>query len=506
MVPTMSKTSSVASEAVPNWRSSNAQFVAPAPGDTRFFQSALNNLPVAAAVCDATTKLIAVNRAWSMDPALAQLLGVPVGLGDRLVTDAEAAACPELSTALQAIFAGGDEQQRLSFAQQGGIHGQLRMAPQALGGETGALLTWIDADRGDDDALAKVRADALELKARYENLFNTMPVMLSAVDGKGRIVNVNEHWLNKLGYLRDEVIGRPGRDFLTERSASTMQRGTSGKAFAEDHTRDIAMQLLRSDGSLLDVLATASTERKADGTVAGVQLRMIDITDRNRAEAALRKSEARFQRAVRGTSDGLWDWDLESGLVWYAPRFKELLGFAPEEFADDFERFREALHPDDRGGTLAAISQQLDGQQPLDLECRLRSKTGTYKWFRLRGLAYQGDDGSPRRMAGSIQDITVQKHADQALRDNRNFYELILDSVPDHIAYVDVKLRIKFMNRSCAELFNVTNKRALGARLDELLGEVRYARLAKAVAAVLGQEPVRVDIDWPVGLWNVAIV
>ena len=331
-------------------------------------------------------------------------------------------------------------------------------------------------------------------KQRYEQLFNSMPVMLHGADAQGLITTVNDHWLKKLGYARDEVIGQPSRRFFTPQSQLVLRSGYDRRVL--DASSDVALQMIHKDGSTVDVLVGVTMEHDPRGEVAGVQARMIDITERNRAEAALRKSEARFQRAVRGTSDGLWDWDLESGLVWYAPRFKELLGYRPDEFADNFVSLKECLHPDDRGGTLAAMSQHLDAQRPFDIECRLRTKDAGYKWFRIRGLAHKGDDGATRRMAGSIQDITLQKHAERALRTNRNFYELILDSVPAYIVYVDARLRLQFLNRACTALLGTNKNAALGQRLEALVPIEPYQALEPLIDQVFSGGSVQAALAW----------
>lgn len=128
---------------------------------------------------------------------------------------------------------------------------------------------------------------------------------------------------------------------------------------------------------------------------------------------ALRLSEQRFERAVRGTSDGLWDWDIETNEVWFAPRFEELLGFARGELGDSHEAGKMRLHPDEREWILRQVRLHLDENVPFDNEFRLRHKSGEYVWFRVRGMAVRDDAGKPIRMAGSIQDITERKHAGQ---------------------------------------------------------------------------------------------
>lgn len=331
---------------------------------------------------------------------------------------------------------------------------------------------------------------------RYKKLFDGMPVMMHAVDGTGRITHVNDFWLSRTGYGRDEVVGQRALDFFTPHSQMIVMRGQGEDS---DTIEDVPLQLRHKTGGVLDVIASITMERELNGTVKSIHARLIDITESNRAMVALRESEARFDRAVRGTSDGFWDWNLDTGAVWYAPRFKELLGYEPDGFADNFLSFQNSIHPDDRGPTLATMSQHLDADRPLDLEARLATQDGQYRWFRIRGLAYKGDDGSARRVSGSIQDITMQKHAEQALRDNRDFYELILDSSPDCLAYVDAHRRLKFVNRAAAVLFGLTKAKSSAKKIAEVIPADVLTDLEADIAAALDGQVRGTRVYWPDG-------
>jgi diguanylate cyclase (GGDEF)-like protein/PAS domain S-box-containing protein len=133
------------------------------------------------------------------------------------------------------------------------------------------------------------------------------------------------------------------------------------------------------------------------------------------ADEALRQSEQRFELAVQGTSDGLWDWNLQTNEVWYAARFKELLGYTQSEFPDVLESLNSHLHADDYHWTWKAVDDHLERGEPFDVECRLRTKTEEYRWFRARAIAVRDDQGQPVRMAGSIQDITDRKEVIEQL-------------------------------------------------------------------------------------------
>ena len=144
--------------------------------------------------------------------------------------------------------------------------------------------------------------------------------------------------------------------------------------------------------------------------------RLANVIEQKQAEKELRESEERFALAVKGAADGIWDWNITTNDLWLAPRFKELLGYQDHEFASTFDNWELHLHPDDRRLALEAISAHQERRVPYDMEYRLKTKSGQYRWYRARGQAIWDEDGVPYRMSGSIQDITERKRAVEQLR------------------------------------------------------------------------------------------
>jgi len=131
---------------------------------------------------------------------------------------------------------------------------------------------------------------------------------------------------------------------------------------------------------------------------------------------ALRDSEERFNLAVRGSTDGIWDWNVLSNDVYYSPRFKELIGYADPEFQNVFDSFQSHLHPDDASRALQTIHAHVESKTPLDIEFRMRTAQGRWRWFSARAQAIAGPDGRAVRMAGSLTDITDRKNAEDELQ------------------------------------------------------------------------------------------
>jgi len=186
------------------------------------------------------------------------------------------------------------------------------------------------------------------------------------------------------------------------------------------------------------------------------------IVERKRAEEALRVSEEHFQLAVRGSSDGLWDWDLTRGAVYYSPRFKELLGFANHEMADDFAALETRLHPDDRERVMLAVQDHFDRSTPYDVEHRLRTRPGDYRWYRVRAEATRNTAGKPLRMAGSLIDIHDHKLAQEALREIQERLQAVLDNSSAVIYLKDTQGRYLLINQRFERLFNITRQKVVG--------------------------------------------
>lgn len=155
-----------------------------------------------------------------------------------------------------------------------------------------------------------------------------------------------------------------------------------------------------------------------------------EIEERLVAEKSLRESEERFELAVRGTSDGIWDWDIETGRTYWSPRLKELLGYRDDEIAASRSAFESLLHPEDRARTLAALQQHRDDGVPYDIEYRLKKKNGESCWFHDRGQAIRDDEGRAVRMAGSIRDISQRKQAELELGEYRRQLEMLMGNLP----------------------------------------------------------------------------
>lgn len=201
-------------------------------------------------------------------------------------------------------------------------------------------------------------------------------------------------------------------------SAWTITIRPTRELHAETYTLDAFIILLL--GIVISATLTIGAER-----LIAFRRRERDLAaQREEALADLEVSEERFSLAVRGSNDGIWDWNIQTNEVYYAPRLKELLGYRTSEFANTFESFANALHPSDYDATMEAIDKHINGGDAYDVQYRLRCKSGEFRWFRARGLAVR-TDGKAVRMAGSLSDVTelveAKERAEMANRAKSDF-------------------------------------------------------------------------------------
>lgn len=257
-------------------------------------------------------------------------------------------------------------------------------------------------------AEAELRESEGRIRALLKGAFEGI-----AISEKGRILECNRAFADIFGYALDEIVELSAADLTTPKSAQKVaQRIASGDETAYEVVG------LRKDGTTFD-LELLGRNCLYRGRVARITA-MRDVTESKRAEEALRESEERLDLAVRGTSDGMWDWGLESGEVYWSPRLKELLGYGEDEVEADYGRFVAFMHPEDRAGTLEALRLHMEENQTFDCEFQMRMKSGEYRWFQSRGEALRDDNGKPYRMAGSIRDIADRKQAEE---ENRRLQE-----------------------------------------------------------------------------------
>jgi len=176
-----------------------------------------------------------------------------------------------------------------------------------------------------------------------------------------------------------------------------------------------------------------------------------EIRERQLAEEALRKSEERWQLALCGTGDGIWDWDIETNEAFMSVRWKEMLGYKDYEIGNHKDEWHSRIHPEDLTWVMDAVEAHLARATPHYVaEHRLQCKDGNYRWFLARGQAQWDQTGKPVRLLGSITDITEGKIAGEALQRRANRDSLV-SSISRQFLDQDLDSAINFTLQAIGE-------------------------------------------------------
>jgi two-component system sensor histidine kinase/response regulator len=178
---------------------------------------------------------------------------------------------------------------------------------------------------------------------------------------------------------------------------------------------DVELRIRCKDGEYRWFRLRGKAERDSDGVALRVSGSIQEIGRQKAAEDALREVKARFERAIDGTQDGLWEVDMKLGKMWLSSRLHELLGYQIGELSDSHDVLRSLVHPDDLLTSDAAVTRQAEHGEAIEFEVRMRRKSGEYRWFRLRGSPSSNGTEPVTRVSGSMQDVTDARLAQDAL-------------------------------------------------------------------------------------------
>jgi PAS domain S-box-containing protein len=223
-------------------------------------------------------------------------------------------------------------------------------------------------------------------------------------------------WKQMLGYSGEEIephvsawerLAHPDDRSRADRANDSVARG-------ERATYEAEFRLRHKDGHYVHVLSRGfPVRRDPGGPVVRIVGTHLDLSERKRAEAALRENEERLKLAFAGAQEGVWDWNLETGAVVYSSRWKEMLGYADDEIEPHVSAWERLLHPDDMEGARRVHESVLRGASTYEGEFRLRHKNGHYVHVLSRGYPVRLEPGRPVvRIVGTHFDLTERKRAE----------------------------------------------------------------------------------------------
>ncbi|MBI9050401.1 MAG: EAL domain-containing protein [Anaerolineaceae bacterium] len=150
-----------------------------------------------------------------------------------------------------------------------------------------------------------------------------------------------------------------------------------------------------------------------------------ELEKNKKIQKALRESDERYAMVIQGANDGIWDWNVDTGTIFFSPRWKAMIGYADEEIPNTIDSWFEKVHKDDRSSLQIELSRHFDGETDhFEHTHRIFCKDGSDLWVLCRGLAKRNDEGLVFRMSGSMTDISRQKLYEE---------QILFDAIHDHL-------------------------------------------------------------------------
>jgi diguanylate cyclase (GGDEF)-like protein/PAS domain S-box-containing protein len=331
------------------------------------------------------------------------------------------------------------------------LRGERRVVFVRLTVAPGSEQTWAKVFVSISDITERRQAEAALSAERdlLQALMDNIPDTIYFKDADSRFMRINRAQVNVLGIAAPEdAIGKTDFDFF--------QNAALVQSFHDEEQRIIETgePLINRiefnptpDGKPRWFSATKVPIKDPIGHVIGIVGISRDITERNQVEETLRQSEERFRLMSWATKDAVWDWDLQTGRIWWGAGLQKIFRYPSETVETDSEWWLDRIHAEDRAKVNRVISQAVEGGMEFwSKEYRFQRLDGTYADIMDRAYIIRDTAGKAYRMVGAMMDVTDRKQAEQALLASETRYRQIVETAGDIIYRINLDGNLTYVN------------------------------------------------------------
>lgn len=262
--------------------------------------------------------------------------------------------------------------------------------------------------------------EALDELGRVQNLLHSIIENIPAMVFLKRADDLCFELFNRageklLGISRDDLLGKGDYDFWPREQADSFT-AADRKVLASQEAMVIHDEpITTASGEIRHLQTWKIALRNPNGTPTHILGISLDITERKRAEQAAEMHKERLRRGQLLANIGTWDWDMQTGALFWTERIAPLFGYPEGALETSHDNFLGAVHPEDRQAVIDAVAASVERRVPYDIEHRVLWPDGTVRWLLERGGVQYDADGKPLQMLGVVQDIDDRKRAELAL-------------------------------------------------------------------------------------------
>jgi PAS domain S-box-containing protein len=325
---------------------------------------------------------------------------------------------------------------------------------------------------------AQVRAEAERQRARFQAILSQVPAAVGVYRAPDQVCELANPGLQRLHGGRP-LLGRTAREAHPEHAGSTLFDIFDNVFRTGQPYTGIGHRLMagpNDNGQRTEGYFNFTYQPLLDGRgqVEAVLLFAVEVTEqvharqvaeeslahRQRAEAALRESEAHLRRTLRAAEVGAWEWDLRTRRMVWSPNIEPMYGMRPGTFAGTAEASMALIHPEDRAFVARTLEQP--ERSEFRVEYRILRIDGGVRWHEARGRVLLDEDGQPAKLAGVVMDITARRHAEQQHRETEARFQLLAEMLPQLIWRTRADGYSEYFNPGWYEYTGQTPEQALG--------------------------------------------
>jgi two-component system cell cycle sensor histidine kinase/response regulator CckA len=281
-------------------------------------------------------------------------------------------------------------------------------------------------------------------------MFERVPISYQSLDAQGRLLEVNQRWLDTLGYAHADVIGRPFAEFLTPASAETFRRAFP--LFVEAGSDwEAAYELVRQNGSIIPARFEGSMDPEADGSLRRTHCVFVDETERLGAETALRESEDLLRALLESADDIVATMGLDGRYLYYngPARYGLTAADVVGRLPSDFHRAEDAVKMMDRLRMVVETGEPLESEDIIHWD-------GEPLWFTNHLYPIRDAQGLVKAVGTVSRNVTERRMAEQALRDAVIKLRAVISASPVAVIALDPDENVKMWNPAAERMFGWT--------------------------------------------------
>lgn len=305
-----------------------------------------------------------------------------------------------------------------------------------------------------------------ESEMRYRSVIQNAHDIIQSVLPDGSFEFVNHAWLQSIGYTEEDLPSLNCMLDIIHPESLAHCKEIFTNVLEGESVDNLAAIFVAKDGRKIMIEGNVVPRYLGDKVIA-TQGIFRDVTERNKEEEALRKSEAELSDAQKIAHLGSWELDIVSGSLSWSDEVYRIFGLEPEQFKPSYEAFIDKIHPDDKEMVNKAYTDSAKNKTPYNIDHRLLLKDGTVRYVNERCETYYDENGRPTRSIGTVQDISDLRQAHESLRQSENKFSKAFHNSP-------VVLTISTLNDGRFIEVNDSFTRFTGYTREEVIGKNAY--------------------------------